>query len=117
MLTLSVEIEIMGKSESKLTVSICTASMGRYGIINDANAIAKKLPKLDKIVARIYVTVFAKALRPSTIPSIITPRSCFKSTISEVSRAISEALSTTRDTFAIFSAGASFMPSPRKPTR
>ena len=74
------------------------------------------LPKLELAPIRMYLRMLAKTLRPSSRPSSKTSRLFSKRTRSADSLAISTAESTEIPTSAVRSAGASLMPSPRKPT-
>ena len=106
----------IGRSDKRLSSRICTGSIGKNGTSSEAVATAKKLPKLEAKVALIYLVVLAKTRRPYSIPSKITFKFLLIRIISAASRAISAALLTTKETPAIFRAGASLIPSPKKPT-
>jgi len=114
--TVSLAIITIGKSDKRLSNRICTGNIGKKGTNNEAVATAKKLPKLEARVALIYFVVLAKTRRPYSIPSKMTFKFLLTRIISAASRAISAALFTTKETPAIFRAGASLIPSPKNPT-
>ena len=95
---------------------IWLGSIGRKSSTTDARPAETMLPMLDDVAMRTYFTVLAKILRPSTMPSAITPRLLSTSTTSAASLATSVAVSTEMPTSAACSATASFTPSPRNPT-
>ena len=86
--------------------------MGRKGRIREAPAMLNILPKLELTAIRIYLSVLAKVMRPTSIPSRRIPKSCLSSTKSAASLATSTAVSTEMPTSAACKAGASLMPSP-----
>ncbi len=73
-------------------------------------------PRFALVVVWMYLSVFAKVRRPSSTPCRSTARSRFRSTKSAASRATSVAVSTEIAVSAACIAGASLIPSPRKPT-
>ena len=103
-------------SERKLLSRIWPASSGRNGRNSDATAMLTMLPRLALVVVSMYLSVLANVLRPSSMPRRMTSRSRSSSTKSAASRATSTASSTDRLVSAACMAGASFTPSPRKPT-
>ena len=73
-------------------------------------------PKFELAPILMYLTMLPKILRPSSTPSESTIRLFSRRMMSADSLAISTAVSTEIPTSALFSAGPSLMPSPRKPT-
>ena len=73
-------------------------------------------PKFELAPILMYLTMLPKILRPSSTPSASTSRLFSSRMMSADSLAISTAVSTEIPTSALFSAGPSLMPSPRKPT-
>ena len=90
--------------------------MGRKGRNSDATAIDSMLPKFELAPMRTYFRIFAKVRRPSSTPSATTSRSGASRIMSAAAWATPVAPSTDRPISATLSAGASLMPSPRKPT-
>ena len=114
--TLSVAMAIEGRSDRKLLSRICLGASGRKGSSGAAIAMLIMLPKFALVVIEMYLSVLANACRPSSTPWRSRSRSLRSSTTSALSRATSVAPSTEIPTSAACKAGASLMPSPRKPT-
>ena len=70
-----VAIVIDGMSDKKLFSRICLASSGRNGTNKVASAMLIMLPKLALVVIATYLSVLAKARRPSITPWVRTSRS------------------------------------------
>ena len=95
---------------------IWVGSIGRNGNAIDATAIDNMLPKFELAPIRTYLRMLAKVRRPSSTPSATTSRSDASRIMSAAAWATPVAPSTDSPISAAFSAGASLMPSPRKPT-
>ena len=67
--TLSPAIDAAGISDRKLFSRICDDSNGRNGRKIDATAMLNMFPKLALIVVRMYFSVLANVMRPSSMPS------------------------------------------------
>ena len=96
--------------------STWVGNIGRNGKKRAAPAMLNMLPKFELEPIRMYLVTFSTVRRPSITPSRTTSRSCSSSTRSAASLATSAAPSTEMPTSAAWSAEASLMPSPRKPT-
>ena len=114
--TASSAMPIAGTSDNRLFRRIWPASSGRNGRNSEAAAMLIMLPRFALIVVSTYFSVFAKVLRPSSMPRRMTSRLRSSRTKSAASLATSTACSTERLVSAACMAGASFTPSPRKPT-
>ena len=95
---------------------IWVASIGRNGRNSDAAAIDSMLPKFELDPMRTYFRMLANVRRPSSTPSATTAKSESSRIMSAAARATPVAPATDRPTSAAFRPGASFTPSPMKPT-
>ena len=103
-------------SYSRLSTRICSGSSGRNGRNTLATSMLNTLPKFELAVILMYLMMLPKVIRPSITPSSSTIRFFSSRMMSADSLAMSVAVSTEMPTSASCSAGASLMPSPRKPT-
>ena len=71
-------------------------------------------PKFELVPISRYFMTFPKDFRPSTMPAWSTPRLRSRSTMSAASRATSTAVATEIPTSAVWSDGASLIPSPEE---
>ena len=90
--------------------------MGRKGRKALAPTTLNMLPKLELAAILMYLTMLPNTRRPSSTPCSSTSRLFSSRMMSDDSLAMSTALSTEIPTSAAFKAGASLMPSPRKPS-
>ena len=65
-------------SDRKLLSRICEASRGRNGRNSEAPAMLNMLPKLALMVVRMYLSVLANVMRPSSMPWRKMAKSCLK---------------------------------------
>ena len=72
--TLSSAMPTAGTSDRKLLSRICPASSGRNGRNSEAAAMLTMLPRFALVVVRMYLSVLANVLRPSSMPRRITSR-------------------------------------------
>ena len=99
-----------------LLARIWSGSIGRKGTKMLAAMTLNMLPKLLDAPMRTYLMMFENTFRPSRTPSSRTRSDRSSRIMSAEAFATSTAVSTLMPTSAAWSAGASLMPSPRKPT-